>query len=94
MNKSEAQETLGEQLARLGGRSHLELAPLVEARRVETYEVRGESGTTYQFEIQLFWDDRPGETIRVMGSIDDGGIGAFVPLSDSLLITRPESFSV
>jgi hypothetical protein len=37
-------------------------APLVEAQRVEAYEVRGESGTTYQIEIQFFWDHRPGDT--------------------------------
>jgi hypothetical protein len=94
MNKSEAQKILSEQLARFGGRSHSELAPLVEAQRGETCEVRGESGTTYHIQIQFFWDDRPGDTIRVMGSIDDGGIRAFVPVTDSLLITRLERLSV
>jgi hypothetical protein len=94
MNKTEAQKILGEQLARFDGRSHSELVPLVESQRVEAYEVRGVSGTMYQVEIQFFWDDQPGETIRVMGCIDDGGIRAFVPLTDSLLITRPESLSV
>jgi len=83
MNKSEAQQILSEQLARFSGFSHSELALLVGAQRSEAYEVRGESGVTYQVEIQFFWDDRPGETIRVMGSIDDGGIRAFGPFSDS-----------
>jgi hypothetical protein len=81
-------------LARFDGRNHSELVPLVESQRVEAYEVRGASGTTYQIEIQFFWDDKPGDTIRVAGSIDDGGIRAFVPLTESLLITRPESLSV
>ena len=94
MNKSEARKILSEQLARFSGRSYSEVVPLVEAQRVETYEVRGESGTRYQIEIQFFWDDRPGDTIRVMGSIDDGGFRAFVPLTDSLLTTRPDSSSV
>jgi len=57
-------------------------------------EVRGASGTAYQIEIQFFWDDKPGGTIRVAGSIDDGGIRAFVPLTDSFLVTRTESLSV
>jgi hypothetical protein len=92
MDKSEAQKVLSKQLARFGSRSHSELAPLVESQRVEVYEVRGESGTTYQIEMQFSWDDQPGDTIRVMGSIDDGGIRAFVPLTDSLLITQ-ESLS-
>ena len=45
--------------------------PLVESQRVEAYEVRGVSGTAYQIEIQFFWDGKPGDTIRVMGSIDE-----------------------
>ena len=93
MDKSEAQKILSEQLARFSSRSRSELSPLVEAHRVEAYEVRGESGTTYQIEIQFFWDDRRGDTIRVIGSIDDGSIRAFVPLTDSLLVTR-KSLSV
>jgi len=94
MDKAEAQKILNEQLARFDGRSHSELVPLVELQRVEAYEVRGVSGTAYQIEIQFFWDDKPGDTIRVMGSIDDGGIRAFVPLTDSLLVARPESLRV
>lgn len=87
MDKSEAQKILREQLARFS-RSYSELAPLVESQRVDAYEVRGASGATYQVEIQFFWDDQPGDTIRVAGSIDDGGIRAFVPLTDSLLVWR------
>lgn len=93
MDKSEAQKILREQLARFS-RSHSELAPLVESQRVEVYEVRGASGATYEVEIQFFWDDQPGDTIRVAGSIDDGGIRAFVPLTDSLLVARTERMSV
>ena len=78
MDKSEAQTILSEQLVRFSSRSHSELASLVAAKRVEVYEVRGESGTVYQIEIQFFWNDRPGDTIRVMGSMDDGGVRAFV----------------
>jgi len=94
MNKSEAQKILSEQLARFSGRSHSELGPLVESQRVEACEVRGASGATYQVEIQFFWDDQPGHTIRVAGSIDDGGIRAFVPPTDSLLIAPAERLSV
>ena len=68
--------------------------PLVESQRVEAYEVRGVSGTAYQIEIQFFWDGKPGDTIQVMGSIDDGGIRAFVPLTDSSLVARSEHLSL
>jgi hypothetical protein len=87
MNKSEAHKILGEQLARFG--SHTELVPLVESRHVETLEVRGESGTAYQVEVQFFWDDVRRRIVRVVGSIDDGGIRAFVPLTETLLISPP-----
>ena len=85
MNKSEAHKILGEQLARF--RNHTELVPLVESRRVETLEVRGASGTAYQVEVQFFWDDERRRIVRVVGSIDDGGIRAFVPMTETLLIS-------
>ncbi len=84
-NKSEAQKILSEQLARFNDRSHSELTQFVGDERVEAYEVRTAGGTAYRIEIQFFWDDRPGETIRVAGSIDAGGFRAFVPLTDSFL---------
>ncbi len=89
MDKSEAHKILGEQLARFG--SYTELVPLVESGRVENFEIHGESGAKYYIEIQFFWDDKPGQIIRVMGSIDDGGIRAFMPLTDSSLISPPKS---
>lgn len=89
MDKSEAHKILGEQLARFG--SYAELVPLVESGRVEHFEIRGASGAKYQVEVQFFWDDKHRRIIRVMGSIDDGGIRAFMPLTDSSLISPPES---
>jgi hypothetical protein len=94
MDKAEAQKILNQQLARFSDRSHAELRPLVESQHVGAYELQGASGTIYQVEIQFFWDDKPGDTIRVMGSIDDGGIRAFLPLTDSVLVARRESLSV
>lgn len=85
MNKFEAQKILSEELARFNGRSHSELTQFVGDEHVEAYEVRAASGSAYRIEIQFFWDDRPGETIRVAGSVDDGGFRAFMPLTDSFL---------
>ena len=89
MNKSEAHKILAEQLARFG--TYTELVPFVESKHIETLKIRGESGTAYQVEVQFFWDDKPRGTVRVFGSIDDGGIRAFVPLTQTLLVSRPES---
>ena len=91
MDKSEARKVLSERLARLRQRSYAELAPLVESSHVEDFEVRGASGTTYQVEVQFFWDDKPRGVVRVVGSIDDGGIRAFVPLTQTFLVSRLES---
>jgi hypothetical protein len=89
MNKPEAQKILAEQLARFG--TYTELVPFVESKHVETQKIRGASGTTYQIEVQFFWDDKPEGVVRVSGSIDDGGIRAFFPLSQPLLVSRPDS---
>jgi hypothetical protein len=40
---------------------------------------------------QFFWDDKRKRNVRVIGSIDDGGIRAFVPLTRSLLISPSEN---
>lgn len=55
-------------------------------------EVTGSSGTLYQIEIQIVWDDKKGGAVRVLGSIDDGGWRAFLPLCDSLLVTPDGKF--
>jgi hypothetical protein len=91
MDKSEAQKVLSAQLARFSQRSYSELVPLVESGHVEDFEARGASDTRYQVEVQFFWDDKPRGVIRVVGSIDDGGIRAFVPLTQTFLVSRPES---
>ena len=41
--------------------------------------VRG--ATRYQLELVCVWDSQPGGDVRVVASIDDGGLRAFFPLS-------------
>lgn len=53
-------------------------------------EVVGASGTPYQIEIQIVWDDKPGGDVRVMAAIDDGGWRAFMPLSADFLVIPDE----
>ncbi len=89
MDKAEAHKILDEQLARFG--IYSELVPFVESRHIETLEVRSASGTRYQVEVQFFWDDKRRRIVRVIGSIDDGGIRAFVPLTQTLLVSPPET---
>ena len=53
---------------------------------VETREVTGVSGASYQIEIEPIWDAAPGGAIRVLGAIDDGGLRAFVPITHDFLV--------
>ena len=46
--------------------------------------VPGAAGT-YQVEAQCFWDAEAGGNVRVVASIDDGGIRAFAPLTDDFI---------
>jgi hypothetical protein len=89
VDNTEAQKVLREQLEPFSGRSHFELTQFVEEKRVEAFWVHTKGGKAYQVEIQFFWDDQPGDTIRILGSVDDGGIQAFFPLTESVLIPRP-----
>jgi hypothetical protein len=60
--------------------------------RCEHQEVAGDSGTTYQVEVQAFWDaGKPGD-LRVRVAIDDGGWRAFSPLFTDFIMTPDGSF--
>jgi hypothetical protein len=92
VDKAEAGRILSEEIAKLRQRSHSELRRSVESRDVETLEVTGVSGTVYQLEVNVFWDDRTRHTIRVLLSIDDGGWRAFSPMTDDFILAPDGSF--
>jgi hypothetical protein len=85
----EARTVLAAELARLRPLSHRELVDRLLGGE-EVLEVRGPSGASYQVELQAFWDDRPGGTLRVVGAVDDGGHRAFAPLTDDFLVPPGE----
>jgi|SRR6185437_4038018 len=78
MDKAEAKLLLSEELSRYRALPYAELFSLIDHE--ETFERTAPSGVTYQIEMQVFVDDASRQTLRVMGSIDDGGWRAFVPL--------------
>ena len=90
MDKKEARRILEEQLEGYRELYYKELTKLIGT--VETFQVVGDSGTQYQLEIQAFWDDRPNGNLRVLGSIDDGGLRAFVPLSVDFILAPDGTF--
>jgi hypothetical protein len=84
MNKDEAKAILSDQLKSFTTRSYSELAAFIDTP--VDVEIAGPSGTKYGIEINVFFDSKPGGDLRIIGSIDDGGWRAVVPLSDSLIM--------
>jgi Ser/Thr protein kinase RdoA (MazF antagonist) len=76
---------------------HLDLAERVgyaalaaRAGQEDHLQLRAASGADYQLELSFLWEAGPGGPVRILGSIDDGGLRAFVPLSSSRLVPGPE----
>jgi hypothetical protein len=92
MNNAEARSVLEMELAKYRARPYRELVALIGNPR--TIEVRGSSGMLYQIEIQALWDDpkRANGILRVAGAVDDGGIRAHMPLTDTFLLTPTGEF--
>lgn len=90
MDREEATSHLAQQLLAYRAMPYAQLATLIGT--VETAEIRAPSGTLYQLEFQFFWDSEPKGDIRVLGSIDDGGLRAFFPLSQDFIITPDGTF--
>ena len=59
---------------------------------VTTDEVARDSARSWQLEIEVLWDDEPNGNVRVTVSVDDGGLRAFVPMTDSFIKTPSEQF--
>jgi nanoRNase/pAp phosphatase (c-di-AMP/oligoRNAs hydrolase) len=92
MNKKEANSIVSEHLARYRSRPYAELASWAREDRIDTAEAVGPSGTRYQIEVRFFWDAKPEGDVRVCASIDDGGISAFVPLTEDFILSPEGKF--
>jgi hypothetical protein len=90
MNRVEALSVLQSQLQPWRERSWTQLRE--EVGQSHRFEVMAESGTWYQGDVQVFWDDKPDGAIRVMASIDDGGWRAFVPLTADFILAPDGTF--
>jgi hypothetical protein len=90
MNKTEAHSLLQGQLQQWRERSWAQLRE--EVGQSHRFEETAASGSRYQRQIQVFWDNRPDGAIRVMASIDDGGWRAVVPLTDDFILAPDGTF--
>jgi hypothetical protein len=94
MDETEARVILQSQIDRLRGLTYSELQQRYLGD-VDAFETAGASGSLYQLEIEVFWDDPrvKGGDLRVMASIDDGrGWRAFSPLTDSFIMAPDGRF--
>jgi hypothetical protein len=92
MNKAEAKAILATELAKYRAKPYRELVDLVgNSHRTE---ITAASGTWYQIAVQGLWDDpkKPNDVVRIAGAIDDGGVRAYVPLTDSFLVAPNGEF--
>ena len=78
MDKIEAGQLLEVELEEWRRRPYAELSR--EVGRWRRFETTGQSGEHYEGVIQVFWLGDADGTVRVVGSIDDGGWRTFVPL--------------
>ena len=80
MNKSLAISILEPELDKFFDKSWDELKTQI-GEEPHADEINGSDGVEYQIEIQCFWDDKKGGSIRIMGSVDDGGFRAYFPIT-------------
>jgi hypothetical protein len=83
MDNVAAQKVLHQWVGKLRAVPYRELASRVDS--VTTDEVVRDSERSWQLEVQVLWDDEPDGNIRVVVSIDDGGLRAFVPITESFV---------
>jgi hypothetical protein len=83
VSKGAPGKILDEWVAKLRAVPYRELASRVDS--VTTDEVTRDSERSWQLEVQVVWDDEPDGNVRVMVSIDDGGLRDFVPMTESFV---------
>ena len=85
MDRAEAKSILAEELTDFASRPYDKLVASI--KHTDVKNVVGELGAKYQIEFNVFWDSKPDGNLRIIASIDDGGWRAFLPLTDSLIMT-------
>jgi hypothetical protein len=90
MKQTIARQLLKDELANLKTRSYSFFSQSVN--RTTHKKIIGQDGAHYQIEIEVFWDNRRGGDIRVIGSVDDGHSRAAAPLTEGFVITPAGTF--
>ena len=87
MDKVEAYSLINKELEKYQNMQYSELKLFIN--KPQTNEITSPSNKLYQTEIQVVWDDKENENIRVIASIDDTSWYAFSPINESIIM-RPD----
>jgi hypothetical protein len=85
-NRSEATAILDKEMTPFRGMNYEDCKKFVEAAPALNTTVVGESGTQYNVQVVMIWDRCLDGPIRVIGSIDDGRLRAYKPVTKSFLV--------
>ncbi len=85
MSDEEAKGVLRAEFIKLRAIAYPELVEMLADKQVSSEPV-GLSGKAYHVELQGFWDDDEHTYLRIIASIDDGGLRSFLPFTDSFTI--------
>lgn len=86
MSDAEMKAVLKAASAKLRTAGYSELAERLAGKQ-ERIQVIAPSGDSYHVEFEGFWDDDEHVDLRIVASIDDGGLRAFLPFTDAFTIT-------
>ena len=92
MDKLKARAVLADALRPYRAKSYAALKELIG--HVDAVEVEDPDGDSFQIEVLVYWDDKPGGNICVSGGVDDGGWSAFSPLGEDFIMAPDGSFVV
>ena len=92
MSDEEAKNVLRTEFLKLEAAGYAELVGRLAGKQ-ERWEVAAPSGARYRVELEGFWDDEVHRDLRVVASIDDGGLRAFLPFTDAFTISPSGSIT-
>ena len=92
MSDEEAKGVLRAEFLRLQKAGYADLVGRFAGKQ-ERSDVTSLSGATYHVELEGFWDDKEQRNLRVVASIDDGGLRAFLPFTDAFTISLSGSIT-
>lgn len=84
-DKAEAAKLLREKLDTLAEKSRGEIEAIFGDTSEYSEPVLGQTGTEYQIQVTAV---RTGEKLLLLGSISDGGLRAFLPLTDEVELSK------